>query len=41
MQLHPNAKTTPRSRLEIVQRLWNGERPQEVAEAFGLSVRTI
>ena len=35
MQLHPNAKTTPKSRLEIVQRLWKGERPHELAQAFG------
>ena len=41
MQLHPNAKTTPRGRLEIVQRIWEGQRAEEVAEAFGLSVRTV
>jgi transposase InsO family protein len=40
MQLHRNAKTTPRSRLDLVQRLEAGQRPDEVAEAFGVSIRT-
>ena len=40
MQLHRNAKTTPRSRLDLVQRLLAGQQPEEVAEAFGVSVRT-
>lgn len=41
MQIHPNAKTTPRSRLEIVRRAQAGERPDAVAEAFGVSLRTV
>jgi transposase InsO family protein len=41
MQLHRNAKTTPKSRLEIVQRVFEGQRPEEVSEAFGLSVRSV
>ena len=41
MQLHPNARTTPRGRLEIVQRIERGERAPDVAEAVGISVRTV
>ncbi len=41
MQLHPNAKTTPRGRLEIVQRVWECQKPGDVAEALGVSVRTV
>lgn len=40
MQLHPNARTTPRSRLDLVQRIEGGERPEDVAQALGVSVRT-
>ena len=35
MQLHRNAKTTPRSRLEIVRRLEIGQRADEIAEGIG------
>ena len=41
MQLHRNAKTTPRSRLEIVRRLESGERAEDVAEGVQVSVRTV
>ena len=41
MQLHPNAKTTPRSRLEVVQRLLEGQRAPEIAQAMGISERTV
>lgn len=41
MQLHPNAKTTPWSRREIVRRLEQGEPVEDVADALGVSVRTI
>jgi len=41
MQLHPNAKTTPKSRLEIIRRLEMGHRADEVAEGIGVSVRTV
>ena len=41
MQLHRNAKTTPRSRLEIVRRLEIGQRADEIAEGIGVSVRTV
>lgn len=41
MQLHRNAKTTPRSRLEIVHRLEAGQRVDEIAEGIGVSVRTV
>ncbi len=41
MQLHPNAKTTPWSRREIIRRLERDERAEDVAEALGVSVRTV
>jgi transposase InsO family protein len=41
MQLHPNAKTTPWSRREIVRRVDAGESVEDVAEAFGVSARTV
>ena len=41
MQLHPNAKTTPWSRREIIRRLEADERAEDVAEALGVSVRTV
>jgi transposase InsO family protein len=41
MQLHSNAKTTPWSRREIARRLKAGERAEDVAEALGVSVRTV
>ena len=42
MKLHPNAKTTPRSRAEIVsQVLERKASATEVAEAFAISIRTV
>ncbi len=41
MQLHPNAKTTPKGRLDIVQRLFEGQRPEEISESVGVSTRTV
>ena len=40
MKLHPNAKTTPKSRLLLVQRIQEGWEPAEAAEAVGVSRRT-
>ena len=41
MNIHKNARTTPRSRARIVQRLLSGERASRVAEAVGVSERTV
>lgn len=42
MNIHKNARTTPRSRARIVQRiLTGGERPGAVAAAVGVSERTV
>lgn len=42
MKLHPNAKTTPKSRALIVQRVEkDGWSVEETAEAFGVSERTV
>ena len=41
MKLHPNAKSTPRSRELMVCRVQQGARPCEVAESFGVSERTV
>jgi len=42
MKLHRNAKTTPRSRLELVHRvLHDGWSYQAVADGYGVSVRTV
>ena len=42
MQLHPNAKTTPQSRALMVRRIGSeGWQPEEAAQAFGVSVRTV
>jgi len=42
MRLHPNAKTTPKGRVFMVQRvLRDGWRAREVAKAMGVSVRTV
>ena len=41
MKLHANAKTTPRSKAIIVQRAQHGWTRAEVAEAAGVSVRTV
>lgn len=41
MQLHPNAKTTPRTRRELVRRLEQGQSIQQVARSYGLSRATV
>ncbi len=41
MKLHPNAKSTPKSRELMVRRVRQGERASEVAESFGVSERTV
>jgi transposase InsO family protein len=42
MDIHKNARTTPRSRAEIVRRVRAaGERPAQVAAAVGVSERTV
>ena len=41
MKLHPNAKSTPKSRELMVHRVQQGERPGDVAESFGVSERTV
>jgi len=42
MNIHKNARTTPRSRAQIVQRmLTQHERPAAVAAAVGVSERTV
>lgn len=41
MDIHQNARTTPRSRAEIVRRVLGGERPAAVAAAMGLSEPTV
>ena len=39
MKLHPNAKTTPKTRLLLVQRIESGWDPASAAEAVGVSPR--
>ena len=41
MKAHPNARTTPKSRFVIVQRVRNGSAADEVATQFGVSLRTV
>ena len=42
MNIHQNAKTTPRSRAALVQRVQQGaESARDVAEALGVSDRTV
>jgi len=42
MKLHANARTTPHSRLVMVRRIENeGWSAEEVAESFGIAVRTV
>jgi transposase InsO family protein len=41
MNIHKNARTTPRSRARIVQRILSGERSAAVATAVGVSERTV
>jgi transposase InsO family protein len=41
MDVHQNARTTPRSRAEIVRRVRSGQRPAVVAAAMGVSEPTV
>lgn len=41
MNIHANARLTLVRRVELVSRIENGERPQSVAAAFGVSRRTV
>lgn len=44
MNIHKNARLTPKSReqlLQLVQRVRAGAPPEEVADGFGISVRTV
>lgn len=41
MDVHQNARTTPRSRAEIVRRVLTGQRPAGVAAAVGVSEPTV
>jgi transposase InsO family protein len=41
MKLHPNAKTTPKTRQLIVQRAAQGVPYRQIADALGISVRTV
>jgi len=41
MDVHQNARTTPRSRAEIVRRVQSGQRPAVVAAAMGVSEPTV
>jgi transposase InsO family protein len=40
MNMHKNARLTPHSRAELVRRVQAGRRIAEVADAFGVSIRT-
>lgn len=41
MDIHKNARTTPHSRAELVRRVGCGERPAQVAAAFGVCAKTV
>jgi transposase len=41
MHVHPNARTTPQLRLQLVTRVAEGEPVEEVARAVGLSRATV
>jgi transposase-like protein len=41
MDVHQNARTTPRSRAEIVRRVQAGQAPGVVAAAMGVSEPTV
>ena len=41
MNMHKNARLTPRGRERIVRRVESGQAPEAVAEAAGVCVRTI
>ncbi len=40
MNMHSLARLTPRGRAVLVDRMRNGQRPEEAAQAAGVSVRT-
>ena len=41
MNVHKNARLTPRGRERIVRQIANGQRPEAVAEAAGVCPRTV
>ena len=41
MNMHENARLTPKGRENLVKRLENGEHPSDVARAMGVSERTV
>lgn len=41
MNIHKNARLTPRSREQLVKRVQSGEHPERVAAGLGVSVRTV
>ncbi len=41
MNIHRNAKTTPKMRALIVTRRWAGQTPREIALALGVSSATV
>jgi transposase-like protein len=41
MDIHENARTTPRSRMLMIERLESGLRVNAVAAAFGVDQRTV
>lgn len=41
MNIHKNARLTPRSREQLVERVRSGEHPERVAAGLGISVRTV
>ena len=41
MDVHKNARLTPRGRITMINRVLQGETPKAVATAFGVSQRTV
>ena len=41
MNMHHNARLTPKGRELLIQRLERGEQPEDVACAMGVGVRTV
>ncbi|MDA1101176.1 MAG: leucine zipper domain-containing protein [Proteobacteria bacterium] len=41
MNLHKNARLTPKGRELLIQRLERGEHPEDLACAMGVNVRTV
>ena len=41
MNMHQNARLTPKGRELLIRRLERGEHPEDVACAMGVSVRTV